>query len=273
MRRFFSLIFTIISFSFFVKSQNVYVSISSEMDSMILGKQSRKTDYCQYRLKISYENKTDSAIYFNKVVKDIQIGNNIGFPQFNGSSLYNPPKKSISSINYSNDTSVIVIPLNLNDPWRVFSDSIYSYNTRNSLLEDDLEIFYDSLYYNSLSEKSASSFTSLYWKHTLGRRREFINDFNAHQTDSLIKYNDFFVFLKPGETYSDYFDMSGFVYFKGHYCFMVKKNYWSDSIVVDVKYNDELKRNLQVTEPLPNSIGIYKLYSRPVISNVLYVDF
>ena len=69
MRRFFSLIFTIISFSFFVKSQNVYVSISSEMDSMILGKQSRKTDYCQYRLKISYENKTDSAIYFNKVVK------------------------------------------------------------------------------------------------------------------------------------------------------------------------------------------------------------
>ena len=67
--------------------------------------------------------------------------------------------------------------------------------------------------------------------------------------------------------------MSGFVYFKGHYSFMIRRNYWPHSIVVDMRYDDRLKRNIQITEPLPETPGDYMLYKGDIITNVFSIDF
>ena len=54
---------------------------------------------------------------------------------------------------------------------------------------------------------------------------------------------------------------------------MIRDNYWHNSIVIEEKYDEVLKRGIQVTKPFPESIGIYKLYTGPIESNVLSVDF
>lgn len=267
------LVSTILSCSFWGKGQNVYITISAEIDSTVLDNQTTNDD-CQCHLKITYENNTDTAIYFEKVMKDVQMENEIGVPQFIGGGLYNPPKTTISTIDYSNDSIIITIPLGPNQRWSAYSNITFSSSSIIHVLEEDLEIYYDQLYHNSYPNKTYTFSNELIQQaHSSGHYKELVNDFIENQTDSLAKYSDFFVFLKPKETYSDYFDMSGFIYFRGHYSFMIRDNYWHNSIIIEEKYDEVLKRGIQVTKPFPESIGIYKLYTGPIESNVLSVDF
>jgi len=274
MRRFVAIVLCFLTISFLTWSQNVSINITIEKDSNVISFQPTETDYCPRRLKITYENRTDSAIYFEKVMKDIQLCKGIGLPLFRSPILSNPPISKYSSYDYSTDTTVIAIPLGPNETWTSFSDSTFSSSSRKFVLDKDLELYYDSLYFNSFQYQSFQSQDEfIFQAHSLGRYKDLVNDFTSHRIDSLSKYTDFFVFLGPGETYSDYYDISGFEYFKGHYFFMITRNYWPNSIVIEERYSEVLKRGIQLTVRFPDSAGIYKLYTGPIVSNVLSITF
>ena len=54
---------------------------------------------------------------------------------------------------------------------------------------------------------------------------------------------------------------------------MIRDNYWHNSIIIEEKYDEVLKHFIQVTKTLPMYVGKYKLYTGPIESNVLSVDF
>ena len=240
-----------------VYGQGVYVTVSAEMDSTVCEDQLSEIDSSLLRLKITYENRTNDAVYLVKVGNECRLDGRIGVPRFLRVSLMNPPQTEISNINYSNDTLLVQISRGEYEHWEVLYKpvQIESEYVDHLGLNDDLYLFYDTLRHFPFN-----------------RHKELVNDMIAYKTDFLIKYDTFFVFLKPGEKYSDYFDISGLVYFKGHYSFEIRDSHWLNGIIVDNKYDEELKRWYQVIEPYPEKVGIYKYYTGPVISNVFFID-
>ena len=142
MNRSLLLITTFLSFTFWEKSQSVNITISAEIDSIV----QTTNDDCQYHLKITYENNTDTAIYFEKVMKDVQMENEIGVPQFIGGGLYNPPKTTVSTIDYSNDSIIITIPLGPNETWSAYSNITFSSSSIIHVLEGGVDIWGDKTF-------------------------------------------------------------------------------------------------------------------------------
>lgn len=99
-------IFLIIAISLWfipLYGQGVYVTISAEMDSIICENQLSEIDSCLLRLKITYDNRTNDAVYFAKVGNECRLDDRIGVPRFLRVGFMNPPQTEVSNIDYSND--------------------------------------------------------------------------------------------------------------------------------------------------------------------------
>lgn len=99
-------IFLIIAISLWfipLYGQGVYVTISAEMDSIICENQLSEIDSSLLRLKITYDNRTNDAVYFAKVGNECRLDDRIGVPRFLRVGFMNPPQTEVSNIDYSND--------------------------------------------------------------------------------------------------------------------------------------------------------------------------
>ena len=232
----------------------VQITASCELDS-ILDKHlllEKTTD--SSILKITYENRTNEAVYFAKINNECKTQIGIGIPHFQAAILFNPPQTSITSNDYSDDTLKVNMVLG-SDNWEITDARIqYEESHVGHILNNDLYFYYDTLR-----------------NYPFLRHGKIVKYLTANQTDSLIGYDDYFVFLEPGEIHSDSFDISGLRYFGGHYYFIICG--LPDSIVVDQKYDEGQKRWNLIKMPYPDSIEKYRLYTDPIESNVLSVDF
>jgi len=235
-------------------NDNIQITLSCELDSILDKHQLIEKTYGSSRLKITYENRTNEAVYFAKISNECKTETEIGIPHFQPAILFNPPQTSITSNDYSYDTLKVNMVLGSAN-WEI-TDMLTQYEESHvgHILNNDLYFYYDTVR-----------------NYPFLRHGEIVKHLTANQTDSLIGYDDYFVFLEPGEIRTDSFDISGLRYFGGHYYFIICEQ--PDSIVVDQKYDEGQKRWNLIKMPYPDSIEKYRLYTDPIESNVLSVDF
>lgn len=232
---------------------NVHILVSCELDSFLDNNQLIEKKYGLSKLKITYENRTNEAIYFAKISNECKTELGIGIPHFQPAIFFYPPQTSITNNDYSDDT--LNVNMVIGDAYWEITDGLTQEEPPvGHILNNDLYFYYDTVRNNSFL-----------------RHWEILNNITSNHTDSLLGYDDYFVFLEPGEIHADEFDISGLRYFGGHYSFLISRR--SDSIVVDQKFDEEQKIWNLIKMPYPDMIGIYKLYTGPLESNVLSVDF
>lgn len=88
----------------------------------------------------------------------------------------------------------------------------------------------------------------------------------------LNEFNDKFVFLKPGETYVDTFNLIAFKLVKGTFTFYVD-SYLKSYVYVSAARNKGQSIFTYDEIPLPLKVGDYKLYSDSIATNTLTIRF
>ena len=214
-----------------------------------------ENDFCVPYLHITYRNNSDDALYFLKVSQSVN-----NFPKFvrSGTLVANNPTQHG---NYSNMQFLVNLgasPYYLN-AWEVIPDTLDPNEEHEiPIINDDLANIYESLsnnYFDSLSE------------------------IKTHYTASdiipeviLDKFKDKFVFLRPGETCLDTYNLIGFKLLKGCFTFYICP-YLPTYVYTTPIWDNNQSKYTETKTMLPKLVGEYKLYSGNFYSNKISITF
>jgi len=214
-----------------------------------------ENDFCVPYLHITYRNNSDDALYFLKVSQSMN-----NFPEFvigeilvnNNPTLYG---------NYSNEHFLVSLgasPHFLN-AWEVIPDTLDPNEEHEiPIINDDLENIYKSLSNNYLD--SLSEIKTHYTASDI--RPEVILD----------KFKDKFVFLGPGEIYTDTYNLVGFTLVKGGFTFYICP-YLPTYVYTTPIWDKSQSKYIETKTMLPKLVGEYKLYSGNFNSNKISITF
>lgn len=217
---------------------------------------------CVPSLSITYRNNSETSIYFLKV-----SDSHLGYPllprglllQYPYEDYINPDyrKRAINHGNYSGKDFKVII-LNrpyYNKSWEVFNDTLApdgEYVT--DIINDDLVDIYEYIFHKHFQKETDSLKTQ---KPTFS--------INESSTGNIVLDNiERFVFLKPGETYSNTFNLIGFQKVGGSFTFDILSSGFDDYVFTDYS---------SCKIPLPNQVDGYKLYSGSFKSNKITITF
>ncbi len=88
----------------------------------------------------------------------------------------------------------------------------------------------------------------------------------------LTKYNDKFVFLKPGESYTDTYNLIGFNLLKGSFTFYIRPHL-PPYVYTEPIWDSHQSRYIEGKALLPQTVGEYTLYSGNFYSNKITITF
>ena len=244
-RLFFILTLTLSSFNCFSQSVSITMSVDCrDSDKELCLKYSLP---CISFISISYQNVSDRPLYCPKITK-----NDASFPplalastaHFVDSIADIAPLRRIYDRKYNivmyGGTSYLM-------SWEIF-DWAADYNIEhvsnsvNDVLCDINNIIED----DSLEKKNEPLKTDY-----------LSTDITEAGILNIVKDN--FVFLKPGETYNDYFNMISFQLLGGEYTFLLRSDTIVNSVDCDNYWNSQTKRWENNVCPLPQNVGIYQL--------------
>jgi hypothetical protein len=213
---FFAFLLTLFLQTTFIFAQGVSVELSlswgKEFDVF-----NEDSLICVPSLSVTYRNNSETSIYFLKV-----SDSHLGYPllprglllQYPYEDYINPDyrKRAINHGNYSGkDFKVIILNRpHYNKSWEVFNDTLAldgEYVT--DIINDDLVDIYEYIFHKHFQKETDSLKTQ---KPTFS--------INESSTGNIAFDNiERFVFLKPGETYSDTFNLIGFQKVGGSFTF------------------------------------------------------
>ncbi len=226
---------------------------------------------CIPTLCITYRNNSTNNYYFLKV-----SNSRLNSPLFSFGTLLHYPYeeylhpdymgRALRHSNYSNQKySVIIwnIPL-YNSSWIVDKDTLYTETEREiDYINDELAEIYEYIYRKSCAEHlDSAKFAKLYFAASEITSRNILG-----------ALRDRFVFLKPGETYSDTFNIIGFKILKGCFTFYIKQDTFMSYVNAEPKWDKSLSKYFDTIIPLPPEVEGYKLYSGSFNSNKVVVAF
>lgn len=242
-----------------VYSQSISVNLSTHW-SKGENPLSSNDSICIPYLDITYCNNSDKALYLMKVAQQ-RNGFFIIPLSPNTSKRKVTPGKLIRYDDYSQDNYKIKLsssPFNVN-ALEVIPDTIdYHEEHEVSYINDDLFYIHD---YLSGKKETQVNNEKLGYQSSDVTPEKILNEFS-----------DKFVFLNPGETYVDTFNLIAFKLVKGTFTFYVDpdlKAYVYGSAVWD-------KNQLRYTYEeiaLPLEVGDYKLYADSIVANKATITF
>lgn len=89
----------------------------------------------------------------------------------------------------------------------------------------------------------------------------------------MVQLKDYAVFLKPGETYIQSFDLTGFYIIGGSYEFIIDKEKIENFVEISSVWDESQKRWFYKKDYLPLLVNGYKLYSGEIKTNKLSILF
>lgn len=92
--------------------------------------------------------------------------------------------------------------------------------------------------------------------------------------DSILnKIKDRFVFLRPGENYTDIYNLVGFKLIKGNFTFYIRRSNFTNYVNINSIWDESQSRFIQRTAELPKKVGEYILYSGEFKTNEITISF
>ncbi|RLD87419.1 MAG: hypothetical protein DRJ02_06430 [Bacteroidetes bacterium] len=250
-----------ISFSCFqLLSQCISVELSVFWDNKINPFSLNADKFCVPYLNITYRNNSDDSLYFLKVsqkVNDFPIILRGGIIEKNEVN-----NKLIKYGNYSKSQYLVRLgasPYYLN-AWEVISDSI------DPNKEHEIAIINDEL---------ADTYASLYNNYSDSINKIKI-DYSASEItpeEILNKLKDKFVFVEPGEIYTDTYNLIGFKLLKGCYTFSVEPNSFLDYVNTSFFGGNNQMKYIYRKTTLPKVAGKYTLYTGKFNTNKITITF
>lgn len=223
---------------------------------------------CYPELIITYRNMSDTNYYFQKVSESriglpmLPIGHLLQYPI---EEYLNPDylKRAKMYGKYSGENYTVIFGgSSFSKGWIVVND------TSNIEVEQEIDLINDDL---------ANIYEYIY-RENYDKQRDSLNEYNTHYTLSdtvpkliLDKFKDKFVFLRPGEIYTDTYNLVGFKLVKG--CFTFNIIPYLPAYVYTTIWDKSQSKYIEVKIELPKVVGNYKLYSGSFNSNKIAITF
>jgi hypothetical protein len=256
MKKIIFILFFIIYTCEFIVGQCVSIefSISWKNDNFVF--KGKGSTYCYPSLEILYRNNSPESLYFLKVLHPYN-----GLPRTFSLMYVEPRYRENLPLDY-NETDENYTVYFSDDPfynqlWEVRNDTIniydeYGYAT--DLINDNLYWVYRNIF-DTLSWESTSDFKIGF------QESDFI--FEDYPNDNV---RNQFVFLKPGESYTDTVNLIGFLLSGGNYTFKLNSDILKNYVLGQSTRN----ANGEVVDTkifLPPYIKEYKLYDGEIRTN------
>jgi hypothetical protein len=222
---------------------------------------------CVPNLIITYRNNSNNSYYFLKV-----SDSRYGYPLISSGLMLQYPyeeyrnpsylKRAKSHGNYSHSNYNVLIggmPL-FSSGWLINNDTINFLEEDNSyLLADCLADIYEYIY----REKQPEVFyKKIYFSES---------DILPKSIKDTIKEQ--FVFLKPGESYTDIYNLVAFQLVKGNFTFIINQNSFPDYVNIDPIWDSNQSKYMENRASLPAVVDGYNLYSGHFNSNTVTITF
>ena len=224
-------------------------------------------------LNITYRNNSDKSIYFKK----ISLPDRVGLPetvhgtllQYPYSEWLNPDwrMRAESSVEMSsffiNENYKVRIGNFLSSlgVWYIVNEADTCVECETDIINDNISDIHDYIYHTKYPERFKVS-----------SNLPFVIDDLCEE--SILKANrNYFVFLKPDETYTDTFNLVAFQLVKGNYTFGIEENTIPDSVWSEFIWDDSQRKYIEQNIKLPEKVGEYQLYSGAFLTNRVTVDF
>lgn len=265
----YSSLFLLLCFKLNAFSQSVSIELSAKW---IKGYDVFQKDSTLYypQLIITYRNNSDTNYYFQKISDSrcglpmLPLGTSLQYPI---EEYLNPNylKRAKISGNYVNDSYKVIIggDASFSKGWIIVNDtSNIEVEQEIDMVNDDLANIYEYLYRNNCVKQPDS-----------------LSEVKTHYTASDIipeviidKFKDKFVFLMPGETCIDTYNLIGFKLLKGCFTFYICP-YLPTYVYTTPIWDKNQSKYIETKTMLPKLVGEYKLYSGNFNSNKISITF
>lgn len=256
-----------LGFNALVSSQGVSIELSAKW---IKGYDIFKKDSIIYfpELMITYRNISDTSFYFQKV-SDSRYGlpilpREVGLLQYPIEEYFNHYfKRAKMHGDYTGKHYKVKIgESSFFKMWNVIND------TSNIESEEDVDVtnsdlcyIYEYMYRENYKQMDTRDEFKLYYT---------ISDMAPEVI--LTKYKDKFVFLKPGESYTDTYNLIGFKLLKGSFTFYVRPHLPPYVYTAPI-WDSHQSQYVEGKVLLPQIVGGYTLYSGNFYSNKITITF
>lgn len=262
------ILFLLLSFNISTYSQSVSIELSAKW---VKGYDIFQKDSTIYypELIITYRNNSDTNYYFQKV-----SDSRCGLPMLSCGTLLQYPieeylnpnylKRAKIHGNYTNENYTVIIGENsFSKGWIVVND------TSNIDIEQEI---------NMINNELADIYEYIY-RENFNKQPDSLSKYKTHYIESdivpdviLEKFKDKFVFLKPGEIYTDTYNLVGFKLLKGCYTFYVNP-FLPEYVYTTPIWDENQSKYIEIKTVLPQVVGEYKLYSGKFNSNKISITF
>lgn len=261
-------LFILLSFNASSYSQSLSIELSAKWGE---GYDIIKKDSIIYfpELIITYRNISDTNYYFQKV-----SDSRCGLPMLPWGSLLQYPIEEYLNPNYlerakmhgnysGENYTVIIGGSSFSKGWICVNDtSNIEVEQEIEMINDDLADIYEYIYRENFKKQSDS-----------------LNELKIYYTESdvvpkmiLDKFKDKFVFLRPGEIYTDNYNLVGFKLLKGCFTFYISP-YLPEYVYSTPIWDKNQSKYIEIKTALPKVVGEYKLYSGNFYSNNITITF
>lgn len=243
-------------------SQPVAIELSIEWKKETIEISDMLSLKCVPYLKITYNNLSDSSLYFLRM-----HGTDIEAPMFAGSALMNGSRNidSLISINEEFGYSVLIgedVSFKT-QVWSVISDTLDTFIEQPiDLVNDDLSIIYDYLFYNKSKSDSKNGNLSVHY---------LVEDLSSNRIENNLENK--FIFLKPNQKQSFLCNLTGFQLLGGRYSFEIGKKSIADFVYITPIWSDELEKWIFKKQLLPDNVNNHYLYKGSFHTNKVEVFF
>ena len=256
-----------LGFNALVSSQGVSIELSSKW---VKGYDIFKKDSIIYfpELMITYRNISDTSFYFQKV-----SDGRYGLPSLPVAGLLQYPIEEFLNPNYFKRAKMhgdctgehykVEIGGNLfSKGWIAINDTCnIEVEHEIDMINSALQNIYEYIYRENYEQMDTRDEFKLYYT---------ISDMVPEVI--LTKYKDKFVFLKPGESYTDTYNLIGFKLLKGSFTFYVRPHLPPYVYIAPI-WDSHQSQYVEGKALLPRIVGGYTLYSGNFYSNKITITF
>ncbi len=263
------LLLCIVFFSFQIQggfSQDVNITLSLTLGSGpdILKKESIVS--IPY-LNITYRNNDSVPLYFLKL-SDNRMGSPILGCSWHFSYHHGVApsylKKAKAHLKYTDEVYYVMIGgyPSFSGSWSVFRDIMdFEKEMEEEIINCSLSDIYEYIYRDHEAYDPDESSKFHFMKSDL------------YPDSILTTYKDKFVFLKPGETHTDTYNLIGFKLVEGNFTFYIHQDRLENYVYTKSVFDKDQSRYIEQTIELPAEVGGYKLYCGTIRSNRITVNF
>lgn len=208
-------------------------------------------------LNLNYKNNSSEPLYFFKIIDKFYFST--GAMYCNNSKKRN---KCLNDITYHENNNYKVI----------LSGTMFT--SCSSIFQEDFDFNQKEMEMDIINDEIQKVYRNIL-KDTIDQKRFFFDKNKVIPTESKImaELKDYVVFLKPGETYIQTFDLTGFYIIGGTYEFIIDKEKMENYIETRSIWDESKNRGMREQEYLPAVVNGYKLFSDKIKTNTVKIKF